>query len=482
MSVPLATLVVLLPVLASLFLPWLPHKAAARANIAVAGATFALCAALPAAPAGNGLLVPDHLGIALAILTGFTGFSTALFSAGYIRREAEAGRLGGRAVRLYQGAFPFLLGTLLAALLSDNIGLTWVAVEAATIAAVLVVGLPATADAIEASWKFFILCGVAIALSLFGTIVLFVAAAPALGQGEAAMRWSALAAAGPRCNGTLLNLAFVFLLIGYGTKAGLAPLHVWLADAHAEGPTPVSAIMSGAMLNVALSVLLRLRFIMAGNAAAGMGAVAPGPPMTALGVLSLLLAAFALWQRRDAKRFFAFSSIEQNGIVALAFGLGGPAATFAGLLHMVLHTLSKAAVFQCIGRAAQLRGGQRFENLSGLLRTQRPLALTLGCAVVAVAGLPPFGLFSSEFLVATATAREALWLSPLLALGLLTGAWALVQRLQEVLLGPARPEHGLPPSPAGLLPAWLHLLLVLLLGLAMPEAVAGWLREAALLR
>jgi hydrogenase-4 component F len=482
-ALPIAMLAVLVPVLSALGLPFLSgHRAAAWANVAVAAVTFLLCCALPLQDRGGTWLAPDHLGTMLAILTAFTGLTTAWFSVGYIAREVDGRRMGTRAVRVYHGAFPFLLGTLIAALLSDNIGLTWIAIEAATIAGVLVVGLPATEDAIEASWKYFILCGVAIALSLFGTIMLYVAAEPALGQGAAAMRWSALAEAAPKCNGTLLNLAFVFLLIGYGTKAGLAPLHGWMADAHAEGPTPVSAIMSGAMLNVALSVLLRLRGIMAGNAEAGMGAVSPGPPMMVLGLLSLLVAAFALWQRRDAKRLFAFSSIEQNGVAAFAFGLGGPAAIFAGLLHMVLHTLSKAAVFQCIGRAAQLRGGQSLEHLGGLLRTQKALALTLACAVIAVAGLPPFGLFSSEFLVATATARQAVWLSPLLALGLIVGAWALVNRLQGFCLGEPSAENGPAPGAALLVPAWLHLVLVLVLGLAMPAPVLAWLQDAALLR
>ena len=482
-DLPLALMAVLLPVLAGVLLPLLPgHEAAARANIGVAAGTFLLCCALPWTNPHGTWLVPDHLGAMLAILTSFTGLTTAIFSAGYIAREREAVRIGPRAVRLYHGAYPFLLGSLIAALLSDNIGLTWIAIEAATIAGVLVVSLPASADAIEASWKFFILCGVAIALSLFGTIILYVAAVPGLGEGEPAMRWSALTLAAPRANGTLLNLAFVFLLIGYGTKAGLVPLHGWMADAHAEGPTPVSAILSGAMLNVALSVLLRLRAIMAGNAEAGMGAVSPGPPMMVLGLLSVLVAAFALWQRRDAKRFFAFSSIEQNGIVAFAFGLGGPAAIFAGLLHIVLHTLSKAAVFQCIGRAAQLRGGQRMENLGGLLRTQRMLALTLACAVIALAGLPPFGLFSSEFLVATATARQAIWLSPLLGAGIVIGAWAMLNRLQGMCLGPATAEQGPSPGAAILWPAWLHLAIVVGLGLAMPAPVLAWLQDAAVLR
>ena len=481
---PAAVAVVLLPVFGAALLAALPSwRVAARVNLLLAAGTFVLACRLPFAAPGGDWLVADPLGVVLALLTSFTGATTAWFSIVYVGHEAETGRLRPASLRLYHAAFQALLACQLAALLSDNIGLTWVAIEAATIAGVLVVGLPQTGEAIEASWKFFILCGVAVALALFGTIMLYLASVPVLGPGWAAMRWSGLAATAARDNGAVLNLAFVFLLIGYGTKAGLVPLHGWLADAHSEGPTPVSAILSGATLNVALSVLLRLRGVMDANAAAGHGALAPGPVLMGLGLLSLLVASFGLWQRRDVKRFYAFSTIEQNGVATLALGLGGPLATFAGLLHMVLQTLSKASVFQCVGRAAQLRGGQRFDQLAGLLNGFRSLAVTLALASVALAGLPPFGLFSSEFLVVRQTALQAPWLILPLGLGLVVGGWAMIARLQILCLGVPAAAPGLgtlpPPDWRGLLPAWLPLILVVLLGLAMPDAVLAWLQAAA---
>jgi hydrogenase-4 component F len=364
---------------------------------------------------------------------------------------------------------------MLLALLSNNLGVTWVAVEAATIAAVLVVGLPRTDAAVEASWKFFLICGVGIALALFGTIVLYLAALPALGPGLAAMSWSALAPAAAGCRGTLLNLAFVFLLLGYGTKAGLAPLHAWMPDAHAEGPTPVSAVMSGSILNVALFVILRLRGLLAANAEA----IAPGPPIMALGLLSVLMAAFSLWRRRDVKRFFAFSTIEQSGLAAFAFGLGGPAAVFAGLLHLTLHTLAKSAIFQCVGRASQLKGGQTFAAIGGLIGNHRALGLVLAAGIIALAGLPPFGLFTSEFLIVSETIRRVPWLSVPLGLGIVVGAWALGARLLSLCLGAPTPDRGPSPSLLALAPAMLHLAAVLVLGLAMPAAVVAWLTGIA---
>jgi hydrogenase-4 component F len=289
------------------------------------------------------------------------------------------------------------------------------------------------------------------------------------------MSWSTLLKAAPACHGPLLNLAFVFLLLGYGTKAGLAPLHAWLPNAHAEGPTPVSAVLSGSILNVALTIILRVRGLVAANHAA----LPPGPPIMALGLLSLLFAALSLWPRRDAKRFFAFSTIEQSGVAAFAFGLGGPAAVFAGVLHMTLHTLTKSAVFQCVGLASQLKGGQKFSDILGLARNHTALGLTLGAGLVALIGLPPFGLFTSEFLIVSQTVRTLPWLAIPLGLGLVIGGWAIATRLLSMLGGAPSPDRGRVPGMLALAPAWLHLTLVLVLGLAMPAAVVTWLTSVA---
>lgn len=469
-------LVALLPLLAAIVLACVAdRKLGAWINIGAASITFLLACRLPWHQGTGMLLLVDRLATHMVLLTAFVGMTSAWFSRGYIDIEATAGRLRPRGVRQYHALFQAFLGFMLLALLSNNLGLTWVAMEAATIAAVMVVGLPGTDEAVEASWKMFVLCGVGIALALFGTIVLYLAAMPATGEGMAAMRWSAMAPQAASFKAPLLNLAFVFLLIGYGTKAALAPLHAWMPDAHAEGPTPVSAVLSGSILNVALAVLLRVRGLMAANDAA----LAPGPPMIGLGLLSLLLAAFSLWRRRDAKRFFAFSSVEQSGVAAFAFGIGGPAAMFAGMLHLTLHTLAKAAIFHCVGRASQLKGGQRFTDITGLIDSHRALGLTLAAAIVAVSGLPPFGLFSSEFLIVAATIRTVPWLAIPLGVGLVVGFWALMRRLITLCLGTPSPNRGPAPALIDLLPAWLHLALVLILGLAMPGFVLAWFSALA---
>lgn len=466
--------VVLVPLLAAAGLAFLPDaRLAGWLNALAASATFALACVLPFAPHAGPLLLVEPLSAALAVLTAFVGMSTAWFSRAYIGVAAATGRFDRRAVRAYHALYQIYLGFLLLGLLANNLPTTWGAIEVATLAGVMVVGLPGTEQAVGAAWKMFILCGVGISLAFFGTTVLYLAAVPALGPGLAAMSWSELQTAAPRMHGAMLNLAFVFLLIGYGTKAGLVPLHAWMPDAHAQGPTPVSAVLSGSVLNVALLVILRLRGLLAANP----DAIAPGPPIIALGLASVLIAAFSLWRRRDIKRFFAYSTIEQSGVVAFAFGLGGPAAIFAGLLHMMIHTLAKAAVFFCVGRAAQLKGGQLFADVHGLLANHRALGLTLAGAVLAVAGLPPFGLFASEFLVFGATLQTAPLLALPLGIGLLVGGWALMTRLAGLCLGPATADRGPTIRAWALWPAWLHLALGL--GLAMPGPLAAWLTAIA---
>src|SRR5437016_6608231 len=257
------------------------------------------------------------------------------------------------------------------------------------------VGIYRSHAALEAAWKYFILGSVGIALALFGTILVYLAAKPVIGEGLDAMIWTLLIAHAATFDPALLNVAFVFLLLGYGTKVGLAPLHAWLPDAHAEGPTPISAVLSGLLLNVALYALLRFKMLLAVNPAA----VAPGPLMITMGLSSLLLASFMLYRRRDIKRLFAYSSIEHMGIITFAFGMGGALANFAGLLHMTMHSLTKSAIFFAVGHISQVKGTQKIADIRGLTSSQPVLRWGLVLGVVAIAGLPPLGIFMSEFLI-----------------------------------------------------------------------------------
>jgi hydrogenase-4 component F len=425
-------------------------------------------------PAAGSYFFIDDFNVYLVALTAFVGFTTSVFSASYIGHEVETGRLDAVRLRFYHGMYQAFMFTMLLALVANNLGIMWVAVEGATLATALMVSLYRTREAIEAAWKYFILCGVGIALALFGTILMYLAAQPVMGPGESAMAWTLLLDNVARFDPAILNLAFVFLLAGYGTKVGLAPFHAWLPDAHAEGPTPISAVLSGLLLNVALYAVLRFKILLAANA----GAIAPGPLMVTMGLSSLLLAGFMLYRRRDIKRMFAYSSIEHMGIITFAFGMGGPLANFAGLLHMTMHSLTKSAIFFAVGHIAQVKSTQKLADIRGLTVSHPLLGWTFVLGVVAIAGLPPLGIFTSEFLVVTSTmARQPLLAIPLV-LGLLVGFGALVLRLQGVAFGEV-PDGGHVRVRASLLPLWAHLGLVATAGLYIPPHLVQWFQAVA---
>src|SRR6185369_3582790 len=350
----------------------------------------------------------------------------------------ETGRLTPQYLRFYHAMFQLMLFGMNLALLANNIGLMWVAVELATLTTVVMVGIYRTHAAIEAAWKYFILGSVGIALALFGTILIYLAAQPVIGAGAESMVWTTLVARASAFDAGILNLAFIFLLLGYGTKVGLAPLHAWLPDAHAEGPTPISAVLSGLLLNVALYALLRFKMLLALNPAA----LAPGPLMITMGLISVIFASFMLYRRRDIKRMFAYSSIEHMGIIAFAFGMGGPLANFAGLLHMTMHSLTKSAIFFAVGHISQVKGTQRIADMGGLTQTNPVLGWGLVLGVVAIAGLPPLGIFTSEFLVVTSTFAREPWLAVILVFGLLVGLAALFLRLNTIAFGEPRGPTG----------------------------------------
>jgi hydrogenase-4 component F len=467
--------VLAVPAAAVLLLVLVPSwRLGARLNTAASLLTFvAALFLLGARPAPGEFLLVDDFNVYLIVLNTFVGFTTSIYSASYIDHELETGHLTPAYLRFYHAMYQAMLGAMNLALLANNIGLLWVAVEVATLTTVMMVGIYRTPQALEAAWKYFILGSVGIALAFFGTILVYLAAQEVLGEGLRAMALSRLIAEGARFDPALLNLAFVFLLVGYGTKVGLAPLHAWLPDAHAEGPTPISAVLSGLLLNVAIYAILRFKMVMAANPEA----LAPGPLMILMGLTSLVFAAFMLYRRRDIKRLFAYSSIEHMGIITFAFGMGGPLANFAGLLHMTMHSLTKSAIFFAVGHATQVKGTQRLADITGLGGTHPVLAWGLALGVVAIAGFPPMGVFMSEFLVVSSTfAREPLLAVPLV-LGLMIAVGALLLRLQGIVFGPA--DGPATPVRGSYVPLFLHLALVLTAGLYLPAPLVRWFEHVA---
>jgi len=299
------------------------------------------------------------------------------------------------------------------------------------------------------------------------------AARPVLGEGQDAMVWTTLSEKAAGFSPELLNVAFIFLMLGYGTKVGLAPLHAWLPDAHAEGPTPISAVLSGLLLNVALYAVLRFKMLLASIPTA----IPPGPLMVTMGLASVVFAAFMLFRRRDIKRMFAYSSIEHMGIVTFAFGMGGALANFAGLLHMTMHSLTKSAIFFAVGHIAQGKGTQRLGQIRGLTESHPVLGWGLVVGVIAIAGLPPLGMFMSEFLIVSSTFARAPLLAVILVFGLLVALAALMLHLNEVAFG--TPIGKTAPVQASYVPLYTHLALVLTAGVYLPQPLVAWFQSVA---
>jgi hydrogenase-4 component F len=390
-----------------------------------------------------------------------------------MRIERDHGRVSAAGMRLYHSMYQLFTLAMLVVLTTNNLGVMWVAMEAATLTTVLLVALYRTHASLEAAWKYFILCGVGIAQALLGTILVYFAAEKILGAGVGSLLWTHLDEVKGQLEPTVMSIAFVFLLVGYGTKVGLVPLHNWLPDAHAEGPTPISAVLSGLLLNVALYSLIRFKVITDG----ALERPFASQLLMGFGLASVAIAAFFLSRQRDVKRMFAYSSIEHMGLITFAFGMGGPVAGFGGLLHMTVHSLTKSAIFFAVGHAAQKAGTQVMADIRGLLRVNPTVGWGLMLGTAAILGMPPFGVFASEFLILTTAIAQQPWATPILLVSLGIAFASIFGKVQPMVFGETNARRL--PHPPALVPVFAHLAIVLCLGLYMPPYLADWYRQAA---
>lgn len=469
------------PLLGSAVLAFTGHRDFARnVNVAFSLATFIAACVLTAQIVAEGPTLVwdkqffvDPLNVFLVTLTAFVGLTTAIFSRPYMRVEQDRGKMTPPRMRLYHGMYQLFSFTMLLALTTNNLGILWVAMEAATLTTVLLVSVYRTAASLEAAWKYFILCGVGIAQALFGTVLLYMAAEKVLGAQGATLLWTSLDTIKTQLDPAIVTLAFAFLFIGYGAKVGMVPLHSWLPDAHAEGPTPVSAVLSGLLLNVAMYAVLRCKVLTDGALQRPLA----GQLMMGFGLLSVVVASFFLSRQKDVKRMFSYSSIEHMGLITFAFGMGGPIANFAGLLHMTVHSLIKSAIFYTVGHATQKAGTQVMNEIRGLIKVNPTVGWGLMLGVMAILGMPPFGVFASEFLILTTAMREQPWATPFLFLALGVAFASVLIRVLPVVFG----ETSLKPlaHPPALLPVFVHLGLGLVLGLYIPPYLNVWYVQAA---
>lgn len=404
----------------------------------------------------------DSFNLCLIDLTTFIFMTVAYFSLHYMHHHVREERIHKAHLHLYYVMYQTFCFTLLLALSTNNIGILWVALEGATLATVLLVSLYRTPEAIEAAWKYFILCIVGIALALFGTILVYFSAKSAIIDNNEALLWSVLFQHASLLDANVIHIAFVFLLIGYGTKIGLVPMHYWLPDAHSESPAPMSALLSGLLLNVGLYALVRFKMLVdpvlerhtAGNL------------MMVFGLISFLVACLFLYRQRNIKRLFSYSSIEHMGLITFAFGANSSLATFAALFYMMMHSLIKSGLFMTVGYVIQLMKTQDMEKIRGLIQVQPLLGWSLLIGTLAISGLPPFGIFNCEVMLVASIISSHLVLSMILIIGFLLGLGGLLKHIQPMVYGQPRPEEA--PIRIYFLPIGLHLTLALVLALYIP--------------
>ncbi len=477
----LLNLLLILPFLTGGVLSVIPSsRLAVKLNVAACSLTFIISLGLALEVLKRGTIqFDDHaffldpFNIFLVCLTTFVATTTSIFSGTYMLHEEEIGKVTSNQLRHYHAMYQLFIFGMLLALTTNNIGVLWIAMELATLATVLLVALYRTRSAISAAWKYFILCGMGIALALFGTILIFTTSSHVLGHSNEALTWTLLYPIADQLDSSVLTIAFVFLMVGYGTKVGLFPMHSWLPDAHAEGPTPISAVLSGLLLNVALYALVRCKTLVDGATQNGLA----GYLMMGFGLLSVMIAALSLHRQKDIKRMFSFSSIEHMGLMTFSFGIGTFLANFAALLHMTVHSLVKSGIFFTVGHAAQSSKTQIMKKIRGLINLQPGVGVGLLTGTIAIAGFPPFGVFTSEFLLITAALETYPWTVGIILPSLVIAFAGLFRHLHPMVFGiPAREQKLLR---VNMLPVYIHLGIALLLGIFIPKFLANWFQIAA---
>jgi hydrogenase-4 component F len=412
---------------ASAWLSLLPLAAALSLWTAVDGGAIPTVA--------GGLLRADALSTLLVLCVSMVSALAAWLGPPLCGRT----ELDNRQLRQFVVLSNLLTFTMLAVVTVDNVGLMWVAIEATTIASAMLIPLRVSKPSVEASWKYIMIASVGIALAFVGTVLAYFDFVHRAGLPAGALNWSVLMTAASRLHPDVMRLSFVFLLVGYGTKAGLAPMHTWLPDAHSEAPAPLSAMMSGVLLAVAMYAIMRWKAVVD----LSVGSSFTSSLLIGLGLLSLAIAGFSLVAQRSYKRMLAYSSIEHTGLICIGMALGS-AGAFAAMLHLLNHSLAKSVLFLLSGRIYRRFGSAEVAAVTGLGRVMPLTAILFAAGILAVIGLPPFGMFISELALLRAGFLAGHYALMAVVLGFLLMVFvSLVWHLNKML-------HGAPPEGMGL--------------------------------
>jgi hydrogenase-4 component F len=426
----------------------------------------------------GGFLRADSLSALVIGLTAFVALVCAIYAVGYFRRDQKEGRVTEPQLRHYYVLTPIFVGAMLFAPLADNLGVMWVAIESTTLASVLLVTFYNQKTSFEAGWKYIIIGSVGISLALFGTVITYSSAVEVLGEHpEQGMNWSALVQIADRFNPTAMRLAFVSVLLGYGTKAGLAPMHTWKPDAYAEAPVPAATLLGAGFINCAIYAIMRFDVL----AEKCLGHDFPSLLLIGFGVFSILLAAPFILVQRNYRRLLAYSSIDHAGIMVAALGFGGKFGALGAVLHMLFHGVTKPLLFFTTGNIQQEFGSPYFRKVRGVIHTLPWTGGLLLVTSLAVTDTPPFSIFQSEFTALSgALDTNHPWAAALFTAGLVTIFVGFLVHMANMNLG-AAPET----NPRRVECPWkmgamlLVACVVVAFGVWLPAPVFGLIQESA---
>ncbi|MFA5264310.1 MAG: hydrogenase 4 subunit F [Opitutaceae bacterium] len=427
----------------------------------------------------DGFLRADALSVLVIVLTVFVALVSSVYSVGFMRRELKDGRITEPQLRRFYVLTPLAVGTMQLVPLADNLGVMWVATEGVTLATVLLVTFYNQKNSFEAGWKYLIIGSIGISLALFGTIMTYYSAAGVLGaESEHGMNWSVLVGIASHFDPKAMRLAFLLVLVGYGTKAGLVPMHTWKPDAYAEAPVPTAALLGAGFINFALYAIIRFDIL----AEKCLGHEFPGQLLIWLGIASIVVAAPFIIAQRSFRRILAYSSIDHAGIMVAALGFGGRLGALGAALHMLFHSAIKPLMFFCAGNVQQHYATPYFWKVRGVIRTLPWTGALFLVATLAVTAVPPFGIFQSEFIsLSAALAGGHNWAAFLFLAGVVAIFSGFLAHIVKMNFGTPRSDAppGAPECPWKLSAMITVLVAALTLGCWLPGPVYKLVEHAA---
>ncbi|MCE5295504.1 MAG: hydrogenase 4 subunit F [Euryarchaeota archaeon] len=478
----LIELLILMPLLLALLFYFLNGRHWVEMLTVVASfASFIIAIMIGVDVAGNGpisywLWYIDSLSVFMLGIITFVSLIVSVYSVSYIGHDYSEREIGISQVKMYYILLQLFIMSMLVVVMSNNLGVMWIAIEGTTLASTFLVGFYEKDTSLEAAWKYIIICSVGIALALFGTVLTYASSIEVLGESSDALNWTTLRDIAPLLDPTFLKIAFIFIVVGYGTKVGLVPMHTWLPDAHSQAPSPISALMSGVLLNCAFYGIIRF-FIITEIRVPGF---APDI-MLIFGLLSLIVAASFIMIAKDFKRLLAYSSIEHMGIVCLGFGLGGFLGIFGALFHMLNHSLTKCMMFIGAGNILQKFNTRAIDEVKGVATVMPITGAVFLLGALAITGSPPFGAFLSEVIIMQAGINSGSYLIVALYIALLVIVFAgFMYHVTKMVFG--NPTEGVSKGEIhkfSLVPMLVLLVMVLVIGVFMPAELTDFLEDVA---